>query len=540
MRRTGRTILIVVALLLPTILCGNTPAQTPELETLRQAAERGDAEAQFNLGVMYANGRGVPQNHHEAVQWYRRAAEQGLAKAQFYLGAGYVLGNGVQQDDHEAVQWFRRAAEQDHAAAQRILGMMYANGKGVPQDDREAMHWYRRAAKQGLAEAQYNLGLMYANGQGVPQDHHEAVHWYRRAAKQGLAKAQYNLGVMYANGEGVPQDDREAVQWFHRAAEQGLAKAQFNLGVMYANGRGVPQDNREAVHWYRRAAEQGDAKAQGNLGLMYATGEGVIQDDREAYIWFLLAAVNGAKDSTEFRDRLAKRLSPSKRLASQTEAKRRLQAIDARLADRANKKDQYAKIPVPLTPVAPPAPRRSPAQRAFEHGWRSVVVLTTSNAQGSGVIIRPNVVATNCHVVEDGADIAVYKAENRRARTDAPHSARLRHANKERDLCLLDVSELWGVSAQLRGAKSLSIGEAVYAIGAPRGLDYSLSAGVVSQLRTDASDAPVIQTDAAVSPGSSGGGLFDASGNLVGITTQKISDGEITFAIPTEWILEIR
>lgn len=151
---------------------------------------------------------------------------------------------------------------------------------------------------------------------------------------------------------------------------------------------------------------------------------------------------------------------------------------------------------------------------------------------------RPNVVATNCHV-DDCSDIVVYKADNRRARTDAPHSASISRAARERDLCLLTVSGMRGVPAQIREASSLSIGEQVYAIGTPRGLDYSLSAGVVSRLRSDADDAPVIQTDATVSPGSSGGGLFDAKGNLVGITTEKISDGEITFAIPTEWILDL-
>lgn len=164
-------------------------------------------------------------------------------------------------------------------------------------------------------------------------------------------------------------------------------------------------------------------------------------------------------------------------------------------------------------------------------------MITTSDGQGGGVIIKPNVVATNCHVVEDHGDIVVYKAENRRARTDEPHAAHIRHANRERDLCLLDVSNLWGVPAQIREAKSLSIGEAVYAIGAPLELDYSLSAGVVSQLRSDAGDASIIQTDATIAPGSSGGGLFDTRGNLVGITTQTISDGQFTFAIPTEWIL---
>ncbi len=515
------------------------------------------------LGWMYANGQGVPQDYREAVQWYRLAADQGLAGAQFKLGWMYANGEGVPQDHREAMQWYRLAADQGLAEAQFNLGWMYANGEGVPQDHREAVKWYRLAADQSYAEAQFNLGWMYANGEGVPQDHREAikwyrlatdqgyanaqnhreaVQWYRLAADQGHADAQFNLGVMYAKGEGIPQDYREAAQWYRLAADQGYAEAQFNLGVMYAKGEGIPQDYREAAQWYRLAADQGHAKAQFNLGVRYANGLGIIQDYREAYIWFSLAAVNGDRDATKNRDIAVRHLSSGERQVAAAKAKQRFQAIDARLAGETGEYNNHANVPppVPLTPVVPPAPQQSAAQRAFEHGWRSVVVLTTSDTQGSGVIVRPNMVATNCHVVDDGVDIAVYKAENRRARTDTSYPAKIRLADRERDLCLLDVSNLWGVPAQIREAKSLSIGESVYAIGAPSGLDYSLSAGVVSQLRTDASNAPVIQTDAAISPGSSGGGLFDASGNLVGITTRKISDGEITFAIPAEWILEMR
>ncbi len=466
---TKTAILIITALLPFVMACAGALAQPSELETLRQAAEQGDADAQVSLGMRYATGEGLIQ------------------------------------DSREAVKWFRLATDQGHAGAQNNLGVSYAFGEGVLQDDREAVRWFRLAADQGYASAQNNLGWMYDEGKGVPQDHREAVKWYRLAADQGNAMAQGNLGWMYAKGEGVPQDHRAAVRWYRLAADQGLAEAQYNLGVRYANGKGV------------------------------------IQDHREAYIWFSLAAVNGDKKDRQDRDTAAKRLSSTELRAAQAEAKRRLETIDARLAGKTDEQEQFARDPVPLAPIAPPAQQRTPAQIAFEHGWRSVVVVTTSDGQGGGVIIRPNVVATNCHVVEDGGDgIVVYKAEHRRARTDAPHPAAIRRADRERDLCLLDVSELWGVPAQLREAKSLSIGETVYAIGAPQGLDYSLSAGVVSQLRRDAGGAPVIQTDAAVSPGSSGGGLFDATGNLVGITTRKISDGEITFALPAEWILEMR
>src|SRR5215471_2521483 len=78
-------------------------------------AQQGDAYAQVNLGVMYQQGQGVPQNYAEAVKWYQRAAEQGLAEAQNDLGTMYYNGQGVPQDYGQAMQWFRRAADQGHA-----------------------------------------------------------------------------------------------------------------------------------------------------------------------------------------------------------------------------------------------------------------------------------------------------------------------------------------------------------------------------------------------------------------------------------------
>ena len=183
--------------------------------------------------------------------------------------------------------------------------------------------------------------------------------------------------------------------------------------------------------------------------------------------------------------------------------------------------------------------RLDDAQNAFEKGWRSVVVIETDDAQGSGVIVRPGIVATNCHVVGNGAAIRVYEARSRRAQTDTPYRAAIYAERRDDDLCLLIVAGLNGAAAKIRRAKTLAVGEKVFAIGAPKGLEYSLSAGVVSQLRGNGNNAPIIQTDAAISPGSSGGGLFDGDGNLVGITTFKRRGAEnINFAIPSEWILD--
>ena len=116
--------LSVIALLL--LFCSPVFSQTRDLDETRRLAEQGDADAQTNLGAMYDNGTGVPQNYSEAVKWYRLAAEQGIATAQYNLGAMYANGEGVPQNDAEAVKWYRLAAEQGYADAQNNLGIMYA------------------------------------------------------------------------------------------------------------------------------------------------------------------------------------------------------------------------------------------------------------------------------------------------------------------------------------------------------------------------------------------------------------------------------
>jgi len=161
----------------------------------------------------------------EALSLYLQAAEQGNAKAQFQVGLIYANGQGVAKDEQQAVDWFGKAAKQGHREAQTKLGFMYATGKGVAQNYSSAVYWCYKAAEQGDTIAQYNLGLMYAKGQGVAQDRSLALSWYGKAAAQGDAHAQYNLGDMYANGVGVAKDSKQAAVLYRKAAKQGLPEA---------------------------------------------------------------------------------------------------------------------------------------------------------------------------------------------------------------------------------------------------------------------------------------------------------------------------
>ena len=172
---------------------GATQGGYKPAEQYRNAAEQGDASAQYNLGNCYYNGNGVTQNYSEAIRWYRKAAKQEYAGAQCGLGNCYCNGNGVTQNYPEAIKWYRKAAEKGNADAQCNLGFCYIEGNGVTQNDSEAVNWFRKAAEQGLAEAQCILGICYYYGNGVSMNRDEAKFWIKKSAAQGYNDAKNAL-----------------------------------------------------------------------------------------------------------------------------------------------------------------------------------------------------------------------------------------------------------------------------------------------------------------------------------------------------------
>ena len=133
---------------------GDFEAALAELEPL---AEQGHAEAQYQLGILYASGDGVDVSLTQAVEYYRAAAEQGLPEAQNALAFMYRVGNGVPQDAEQAVRWYRLAAEGGVGQAQYNLAGLYGAGKGVEQDYVQAYKWYSLAAMHGQDEARKAL-----------------------------------------------------------------------------------------------------------------------------------------------------------------------------------------------------------------------------------------------------------------------------------------------------------------------------------------------------------------------------------------------
>ncbi len=159
-------------------------------------AEQGDADAQFNMGVVYLQGLGVTQDYQAAFNWFKKSTEQKHAIAQYSLGVMYLLGLGVTQDYKFAIKWFNLAAEQGDANAQTGLGVIYIKGWGVAQDYKAAFNWFKKAAEQGGSEAQAILSSMYEEGLGIPQDYTRAHMWWTIAASGGLVEVLNDQAAM--------------------------------------------------------------------------------------------------------------------------------------------------------------------------------------------------------------------------------------------------------------------------------------------------------------------------------------------------------
>src|SRR3989449_9719051 len=174
-------------------------------------------------------------------------------------------------------------------------------------------------------------------------------------------------------------------------------------------------------------------------------------------------------------------------------------------------------------------------QELFRRLSPSVFVVEALNergsvvATGSGVAVAPSKVVTNKHVIREGV---VWRVRH----GSKTWPATLTHLDPDHDLCRLKAEGLKAPPVTVRASSTLAVGERVYTIGAPEGLELSLSEGLISGLR-EFEQVRLIQTSAAISPGSSGGGLFDNQGRLVGITTFFLKEGQnLNFALPGEWV----
>ena len=238
----------------------------------RQAAELGDAEAQFALGQLYLRGALGPADGNEAAKWFKAAADQGFVAAYERLGAICAEGMGVERDYEAAAAWFHKAAAEGNAAALYSLGELHRAGLGVPKDAGTAADLFSRAARSGVAEAGVRLGAILAAGElGGGPDYRRAAMWWREAAQQGSLDAACNLALLCIRGQGEPQDKAMGLRLLEETAERGSRAAHWALHNLFSEGLDVDPDDQAAQAWLVKAAETGCGAAACKLALQLET-----------------------------------------------------------------------------------------------------------------------------------------------------------------------------------------------------------------------------------------------------------------------------
>ena len=192
------------------------------LRDLKPLAEAGNADAEYALGTMYSQGRGVLRDARMAAHWYEQAARQGHVEASFSLG--FLLFYGVGSD-----------------------------GQATPPDPAAGLPWIEAAATHGNAAAQYFLGAAYWVGNGVETNRETALRWTLLAAEQGITDAQYQAGMILATERGV-DNAVAAYQWLELAARAGhpsAARQREQLAAARLTAAEVRRAQALADAWHR-------------------------------------------------------------------------------------------------------------------------------------------------------------------------------------------------------------------------------------------------------------------------------------------------
>lgn len=527
-------------------------APKDKFDETKKKAEAGDAEAQVNLGILYANGEYVPEDTAKAMEWWQKAAEQGNAvgqaklgwwtyivskdvvkalellqqsaaqgepSAQQWLGSIYsrdkifvngVLVNNKYKDASKAIELYLKAASQGNAQAANSLGYLYKEGKGVKKDTDKSFEWFRKAfelnqkaAEHGDKAAQKRLSEAYFYGNGITENNEKAIEWAEKAATQGTARDKFELGaVFFRSGIGVPKDAVRAFEWARQAAEEGYVDAYYTIGEMYSNGEGVPKNIEKAFEWYLKGAAQGDYASQYVISQMYANGEGVSRNLVIAYAWFNLASAKENRQIIQKSNRierieLEKQLIPAQRAEGQ------------RLASNWKKGDILQASSGDASGSA------SPDGKPSKQGTGTAFAVSSAGHA-----------LTNHHVVNGCTEVKVAGREG---------IAKVITSDSVNDLALLQLpGKVKDIASLNPEPGKLRQGEDIIVFGYPLNSVLSsggnLTPGTLSALTGLGNNTNQIQITAPIQPGSSGSPVMDKKGDVVGVVVMKLSDSKMAKA----------
>lgn len=298
-------------------LVKSTEAQSAQASQARadfiknlRAAQQGDGEAQYQVGLDFWNGRVVDKDEPAAFKWFLKSAQQNYTLAQERVARAYSEGRGVAQDPGQAFHWYRRAAANGSKDAMMSLAHMYMDGKVVAQDLDKAKSLFLQLANSEsiLYRIRASVSLLQLHEAHYPEDTAAILHWMEKAYEVGNGHLRSRLIKAYTDGELVPPDDKKA---FRYLSDYSRAPAtpdeEFLLAVMYEEGRGTKKNKKKAEEIFERLirfghpdalihqkvrekepkAKRGDAQAQYEIAQAYLSKEKLSKRDADEVISWL-------------------------------------------------------------------------------------------------------------------------------------------------------------------------------------------------------------------------------------------------------------
>ena len=284
-------------------------------EDLMNRAIKGNAKAQYEIGMAYANGNGVTKDFNTGLKWIEKSANQGYLDAQYTIGEIYCNS----QNYVKGAQWWQRASDNGDLDATYNLAVLYKMGYGVEKDMSKSLKLLTKAAEKGHVSAMYNLGNYYQRGDGVAQDWSKCFFWRKKAADKGDGAACYNLAIDYTTGTpALNKDYKLSIEYINKAVEIGYPIAlfvqgeAFYEGSYYAEGK---KDYSKAVTLLNKFLEKTDEMDMDNewmgttyliLSKCYRFGRGTKTNIPKANLYYNKAKAYGVTD--ENVDKIIKEL----------------------------------------------------------------------------------------------------------------------------------------------------------------------------------------------------------------------------------------
>jgi len=261
-----------------------------ELQFLQNEAEGDDAGAQLLYALAYLNGQQqLKPDLSKALYWLRRSSHQDNAYAQYLLGTLYSQGKGVKKDMILAVKWWFKSAAQDNSKAEYLLGKALLLGDGIQQDKDKGITWLEKSAKQNNQDAQLFVNNLYLEGYPVPEKDTIEPSWLTIAMGHNKNESIDPYTILKESVGFTLQVYEESAENLKQRAKDGDNHAQYELGLRYKSGVwDVPLDNKAALYWIHKAAINSNVIAMKSLVKIYRNGELDTEiNEKQAKLWEL-------------------------------------------------------------------------------------------------------------------------------------------------------------------------------------------------------------------------------------------------------------